>query len=30
VIVVDTTIPAGQMINAVACVAASTGALWTG
>ena len=27
VIVVDTSIPAGRMVNAVACVAASTGAL---
>lgn len=30
VIVVDTTIPAGPMVNAVACVAASTGALVEG
>ncbi len=30
VIVVDSTIPAGQMVNAVACVAASTGALVDG
>lgn len=30
VIVVDTTIPAGRMVNAVACVAASTGALVDG
>lgn len=29
-IVVDTTVPAGLMANAVACVAASTGALVTG
>ena len=29
-IVVDTTVPAGLMVNAVACVAASTGALVTG
>jgi Protein of unknown function (DUF2000) len=29
-IVVDTTVPAGLMANAVACVAASTGALLTG
>jgi len=30
VIVVDTSIPAGRMVNAVACVAASTGALVDG
>jgi Protein of unknown function (DUF2000) len=30
VIVVDTTVPAGRMVNAVACVAASTGALVDG
>ena len=30
VVVVDTSIPAGRMVNAVACVAASTGALVDG
>jgi Protein of unknown function (DUF2000) len=30
VIVVDTTVPAGRMVNAVACVAATTGALVDG